>query len=142
VNSRDDDLYNLIERSSVGTEGASLLRRRAPRERVESVVGAALGPDPSDAAKLLATNTDWDAFKQRVESAARRRHGARSRGANLTNWERQVARLVVRGRSTREIARQLSITVRTVENHLSNVYTKLNVSPKIKRVQTDEELKS
>ena len=37
----DTDPADLIERSSLGTEGARLLRQRAPKERVESVVAAA-----------------------------------------------------------------------------------------------------
>jgi len=46
----------------------------------------------------------------------------------LTAREREVARLVASGARNREIATTLGISVRTVENHLRNVYEKLGVS--------------
>lgn len=45
----------------------------------------------------------------------------------LTNREAEVAALVGRGRTTKEIARQLSIGVRTVEQHTGEVLRKLRV---------------
>ncbi len=45
----------------------------------------------------------------------------------LTVRERTVALRAAEGRSNREIAGQLDISVRTVENHLQNVYSKLYV---------------
>jgi DNA-binding CsgD family transcriptional regulator len=45
----------------------------------------------------------------------------------LTASERQVARLVAEGRSNKEVAAALSITVRTVEAHLTRIYGKLGV---------------
>ncbi|MEI5097333.1 AAA family ATPase [Streptomyces sp. PmtG] len=46
----------------------------------------------------------------------------------LTEAERRVASLASFGHSNREIARKLFITVSTVEQHLTRVYRKLNVS--------------
>jgi DNA-binding CsgD family transcriptional regulator len=46
----------------------------------------------------------------------------------LSDAERRVAALVVRGHSNREIARKLFITVSTVEQHLTRTYRKLNVA--------------
>jgi DNA-binding CsgD family transcriptional regulator len=45
----------------------------------------------------------------------------------LTASERQVAQLVAEGRSNKEVAAALSITVRTVEAHLTRIYGKLGV---------------
>jgi DNA-binding CsgD family transcriptional regulator len=39
-----------------------------------------------------------------------------------------VARLAVAGRTSRQIAEQLVVSVRTVESHLGHVYTKLGVA--------------
>jgi DNA-binding CsgD family transcriptional regulator len=46
----------------------------------------------------------------------------------LSEAEHKVAALAAEGCSNREIGRQLSITVSTVEQHLTSVYRKLNVS--------------
>ena len=48
-------------------------------------------------------------------------------GAELSEAERRVARLVARGRSNREVANQLFVTVSTVEQHLTSIYRKLNI---------------
>jgi len=57
------------------------------------------------------------------------RVGARrpSPSGELTPTERQVAELAAEGRSNKEIARVLHVTVSTVEAHLSRVYAKLGV---------------
>jgi DNA-binding CsgD family transcriptional regulator len=52
-----------------------------------------------------------------------------------------VARLAAQGHTAREIAEHLSITERTVEGHLSNVYAKLDVASKLELVRTAQELK-
>ena len=49
----------------------------------------------------------------------------------LTVRERQVVRLVAEGRSTREIAGSLLISVKTVERHRSNIYAKLGVKDRV-----------
>jgi DNA-binding CsgD family transcriptional regulator len=45
----------------------------------------------------------------------------------LTPGEQQVASLVAEGRTNREVAGSLSVTERTIEGHLSNIYAKLGV---------------
>ena len=45
----------------------------------------------------------------------------------LTPREMEVAQLAARGKRNSEIARDLHISVRTVETHLANIYGKLNV---------------
>jgi DNA-binding NarL/FixJ family response regulator len=52
---------------------------------------------------------------------------AESDGLSLTPREREVAELVALGRSNREIARSLVVTVRTIETHLENAFRKLGV---------------
>ena len=46
----------------------------------------------------------------------------------LTEREREIAELAARGESNREIAGQLFVSIRTVNNHLNHVYTKLGFS--------------
>ncbi|MGW2638556.1 LuxR C-terminal-related transcriptional regulator [Streptomyces sp. NPDC001348] len=50
------------------------------------------------------------------------------RSADLTDREREIAVLASRGASSRAIAEELSLSVRTVDNHLQRVYVKLGVS--------------
>ncbi len=52
---------------------------------------------------------------------------APSRSNALTETERQVAELVAAGRSNREVADALFITIRTVESNLTRAYQKLDV---------------
>ncbi len=46
-------------------------------------------------------------------------------GSDITGRERDVLRLLAAGDSNAEIARQLGITVNTVERHVSNIYRKI-----------------
>jgi DNA-binding CsgD family transcriptional regulator len=48
--------------------------------------------------------------------------------SRLTPAERETALLAATGRANKEIAAQLAISVRTVENHLQHVYEKLGIS--------------
>jgi DNA-binding CsgD family transcriptional regulator len=46
---------------------------------------------------------------------------------SLTPSEHRIAELAAQGHSNREIAQSLFLTVRTVENHLTTVYRKLDI---------------
>jgi DNA-binding CsgD family transcriptional regulator len=64
----------------------------------------------------------------RVAAGARRAADARVGSADgLTERERDVAELVARGRTNREVAEALFLSEKTVENHLSRVYAKLGL---------------
>jgi non-specific serine/threonine protein kinase len=53
-----------------------------------------------------------------------------SRPASLTDRELEVLRLIATGRSNKEIAAQLSISIRTVERHINNLYRKIDAQNK------------
>jgi DNA-binding CsgD family transcriptional regulator len=55
------------------------------------------------------------------------RIGGRQREEGLTAAERRVAALVAEGRTNREVAAALYVGERTVETHLSHIYSKLGV---------------
>jgi DNA-binding NarL/FixJ family response regulator len=56
------------------------------------------------------------------------------RSDELTRREAQVLDLLAAGRSNKEIAQTLILSVRTVENHLAHVYAKLGVSGRLEAV--------
>jgi DNA-binding CsgD family transcriptional regulator len=58
----------------------------------------------------------------------------------LTPRERTVAQLVAQGRTNRDVAAQLFVSVRTVEFHLRNVFAKLDVSSRIELMNFSEAL--
>ena len=66
--------------------------------------------------KALAAGLDEAARGSRVNSA----HG-------LTERELQVLRLVATRRTNKAIARELSLSEKTIDRHVSNIFTKVNV---------------
>ncbi len=62
---------------------------------------------------------------ERARAEAARIAGRRPTAGTLTPAERSVATLAAAGRTNREIAESLYMSVRTVEGHLSHVYAKL-----------------
>ena len=56
------------------------------------------------------------------------RRGTRRAGAADENREREIAQLAADGLPSRVIAERLFVSVRTVDNHLARIYTKLGVT--------------
>jgi DNA-binding NarL/FixJ family response regulator len=57
------------------------------------------------------------------------RQATRSYLADLTDRERGVLALMAEGRSNRAVARQLSVSEKTVETHIANIFSKLSLLP-------------
>jgi DNA-binding CsgD family transcriptional regulator len=102
--------------------------------RVRVLLGLAcrtLGDDDTAALELEAAR---DVFAQlgaapdlaRVDSLTRRAESVDARG--LTPRELEVLRLVAAGRTNKAIAAELVLSERTVDRHVSNIFTKLGVS--------------
>jgi DNA-binding NarL/FixJ family response regulator len=56
-----------------------------------------------------------------------------ARAGGLSPREAEVLRLVARGLSNDDIARRLVLSVRTVERHVANIYTKIGASGRTAR---------
>ena len=84
------------------TRGAAAAAEAA-RARCDSLVGRCEGARPITLERLQTTST-------------------------LTARERQIARLAALGRTTRDIADQLNVSVRTIDSHLAHTYNKLGVN--------------
>ena len=66
----------------------------------------------------------WDALVERVDELAGV-SGSDEPPGGLTRREIEVARLVTRGKSNREIAQDFVLSERTVESHVQHILTKL-----------------
>jgi DNA-binding CsgD family transcriptional regulator len=111
-----------FERAKVELAAGGFLRRTGRRRRaVELLTQAAATFGRLGAAPY--------AERCRVELAGSGLHPApRDAGSSLTSQELVVARLAAAGRTNREIAGELVVSVKTVEYHLRNVFTKLGIT--------------
>ena len=120
----------LLERSTARLElafalfalGATLRRERKPTEAREPLRRALDLADRCGAEPLAA-----QARGELYAAGARPRRTALSGVEALTTSERRVADLAAAGRSNKEIAQALYVTLKTVEVHLSNAYRKLDI---------------
>jgi HD-GYP domain-containing protein (c-di-GMP phosphodiesterase class II)/DNA-binding CsgD family transcriptional regulator len=86
---------------------------------------------PDDAARVLEAERNLDAEAVACVLAAAGERAAPTPApwpAGLTDREVEVLRLIARGRSNREVARELFISAKTVGRHVENVYSKIGVS--------------
>ena len=87
---------------------------------------------------LLADEPAWNVFINEVSAflePERRTHAERTDRPTeeLSPRERDVLRLAAEGQTNDEIAAALTVSVRTVERHLSNTYAKLGLSGRVAR---------
>jgi DNA-binding NarL/FixJ family response regulator len=71
----------------------------------------------------------------RLTELARRARAAASAMSILTRRELDVVQLIADGLTTRQVASQLSVSPRTVETHISNLYEKLGVRTRVQAIQ-------
>jgi predicted ATPase/DNA-binding CsgD family transcriptional regulator len=80
-----------------------------------------------------------DQARTELETYAQRGRGERNRPTNgwasLTPTERDVVRLVSEGLANKDIATRLFVSPRTVQTHLTHVYTKLGLTSRVQLAQ-------
>jgi predicted ATPase/DNA-binding CsgD family transcriptional regulator len=111
-------------------EGSPFLVDRADHDRIRENVKMAIGAERF--AELHAAGMAMS-LAALVERASRidiisDRQSRASNPNQLTDRERRVLRLLAQGLSNREIATELAISVRTIENHVAHILAKLGVA--------------
>jgi DNA-binding NarL/FixJ family response regulator len=119
----DDYVYEALRAGASG-----FLLKDAPRADLITAVRVAAAGDallaPSVTRRLI------EAFALRSASAS----PAPSRLASLTPRERDILRLIARGNSNQEIARELVVTEATVKTHVGHLLAKLGLRDRVQAV--------
>jgi DNA-binding NarL/FixJ family response regulator len=95
-----------------------LLKKDPPQKILEAIEAVHNGESAMNgmiAAKVL------DYFQQRQKA------NAELQQTNLTEREKEILRLLIKGNSYKEIAALIFISVETLNSHIKNIYRKLNV---------------
>jgi DNA-binding CsgD family transcriptional regulator len=104
-----------------------MIRRRAKQRRAAR--------DALDAAEGVFATMGASIWARRARDERARISGRGPRRSDeLTATERQIADLVARGRTNRQVAAELYLTVRTVEANLTRIYAKLGVRSRTEMV--------
>jgi DNA-binding CsgD family transcriptional regulator len=73
-------------------------------------------------------------LRDELAAAGGRRSRRSAPGTGLTPQERRIADLASQGRTNRQIAASLSLSVNTVETHLQRVFAKLDIRSRVELV--------
>ncbi|MGZ8557201.1 MAG: response regulator [Chitinophagaceae bacterium] len=95
-----------------------LLKKDSPQKILDSIVAVAKGESPMNgmiAAKVL------DYFQQSQQKKSSLYE------SNLTEREKEILSLLIKGLSYKEIASNIFISIETLNSHIKNIYRKLNV---------------
>ena len=113
----------VLERAHSLTELGAALRRAGQRANARESLAEALDLAARCGARPLAARTR----EELKATGARPRREWRTGVEALTPSELRIVRLATEGRTNREIAHELYVTLKTVEGHLSRAYTKLGI---------------
>jgi ATP/maltotriose-dependent transcriptional regulator MalT len=100
---------------ALGRARRSLKQKRAAREAFEE-------------ARRLFAHVGAPRWVERADEELARISGVATSLYELTPTERRVAELVATGRTNREVAQELFLSIKTVEANLSRIYSKLGIS--------------
>jgi DNA-binding CsgD family transcriptional regulator len=114
----------LLERAKSLTELGAALRRAGQRLAARPLLAEALDLAADCGARPLAGQAHAELTAAGARPRRERRYGVDA----LTPSELRVARLAADGRTNRQIAHGLYVTLKTVETHLAHAYAKLGIS--------------
>ena len=120
ISDRDDDVMDAILAGACGY----LLKDASIEELMRGIEAASVGESlvsPYIAAKVL----------QRVRATSPRPEAGVALQTELSEREIEVLKLIAGGRDNADIARELTISPKTVKNHISNILVKLQIDNRI-----------
>ncbi len=120
ISDQDDDVMDAILAGACGY----LLKDASIHELIRGIHSAAVGESlisPHIAAKVL----------QRMRAQTNSPEIAETIRAELSDREIEVLKLIANGNDNAQIAAQLSISPKTVKNHISNILMKLQIDNRI-----------
>ena len=118
-----DRLPHRYDRARVRFAYGQTLRRAGKRRDADAVLSAAREMFAGLGATVYVRRCDRELKAGGVHAGARAERAA----TELTPQERAVADLVIRGLTNREAAAELQVSVKTVQYHLTRIYTKVGV---------------
>jgi DNA-binding NarL/FixJ family response regulator len=110
----DDKIFGAIKAGANGY----LLKKDSPQKILDAIDAVVKGESPMNgmiAAKVL------DYFQKQQKK------NIDLEQSNLTEREKEILQLLIKGNSYKEIASALFISVETLNSHIKNIYRKLNV---------------
>jgi DNA-binding NarL/FixJ family response regulator len=119
ISDEDDDVIEAIVAGACGY----LLKDSSIQDLMQGIRAASVGEaliSPHIAAKVLQSLRAASVNSETV-----------ARGPELSDRETEVLRLIANGKDNAEIARDLSISPKTVKNHISNILMKLQIENRI-----------
>jgi DNA-binding NarL/FixJ family response regulator len=127
-----DDNAALFEAHRLGVQG--YLEKTASLEEIGAGIQAVARGETA-----FGESVQHKARVQLADFARRARETAKAL-STLTPREREVLGLVAEGKSTRQVATRLGLSIRTVETHISNLYQKLGVQTRVQAVYRAHDL--
>lgn len=116
----DADLYASIKAGASGY----LLKGASVEEIVGAIRGAAGGMSPISPTMASSLLNEFAAMTQKVERKSQT-------AMTLTDRELEVLQSLAKGRSNREIARELDISENTAKKHIRNILEKLHLKSRV-----------
>ena len=116
-------LHVPFERARIELAAGAFLRRLGKRRRAADLLGAAASTFNELRAVPYA-----ERCAQELAAAGLTPHPVDRAGVGLTAQELVVARLAATGKSNRELADELVVSIKTIEYHLRNAFTKLGIT--------------
>lgn len=117
IHEEEEMLFEAIKAGAIGY----VSKDRAPEELLQVIESASQGLSllrPSMASKILNEFSQLQEKKSKQEPLY----------GTLSNREREILGLIVKGMSNKEIAKTLFISDKTVKNHLRNIFSKLHIN--------------